>query len=146
MFTRLETEAVNEYLDWHYSLPAEYLRLAKMLVGDLERYMVERLSETFQQPKWYQDFNEELSRSLAVTEEARTELRQVARDILFRNGLDSIPADAQVARTVSLDDILERTFPKCPSGHFVSRTNRLVRWPLEAWDSDMILSGCRFFL
>ena len=112
MFTRLETEAVNEYLDWYYSLPAEYLRLAKMLVGDLERYMVERLSETFQQPKWYQDFNEELSRTLAVTEEARTELRQVARDILSRNGLDSMPADAQVARTVSLDDILERTFPK----------------------------------
>ena len=38
MFTRLETEAVNEYLDWYYSLPAEYLRLAKMLVGDLERW------------------------------------------------------------------------------------------------------------
>ena len=112
MFTRLETEAVNEYLDWYYSLPAEYLRLAKMLVGDLESYMVERLSETFQQPKWYQDFNEKLSRTLAVTEEARTELRQLARDILSRNGLDSMPADAQVARTVSLDDILERTFPK----------------------------------
>ena len=112
MFTRLETEAVNEYLDWYYSLPAEYFRLAKMLVGDLEPYMVERLSETFQQPKWYQDFNEELSRTLTVTEETRTELQQVARDILARNKLESIPADAQTAGTVSLEDILEGGFPK----------------------------------
>ena len=36
-------ENIDLYLDWYYSLPAEYVRLGKMLVGNLEGYMAREL-------------------------------------------------------------------------------------------------------
>ena len=37
---------VDSYLDWYYSLPAEYARLGRMITGSLESYMENRITET----------------------------------------------------------------------------------------------------
>ncbi|MDR1803409.1 MAG: hypothetical protein LBQ94_07360 [Treponema sp.] len=37
---------VDSYLDWYYSLPADYARLGRSITGTLESYMEDRITET----------------------------------------------------------------------------------------------------
>ncbi|OYZ67644.1 MAG: hypothetical protein B7X98_02535 [Methylophilaceae bacterium 17-43-7] len=43
-FNKMESN-VDSYLDWYYSLSGEYIRLAKLLSGDIEKNMEEKLVE-----------------------------------------------------------------------------------------------------
>lgn len=52
-FDRME-QNVDGYLDWYYSLTAEYVRLAKLLTGDIEGYMEQKLSEHIQKGEAYE--------------------------------------------------------------------------------------------
>ena len=57
VFRRLEDEAVDEYLDWYYSLAGEWGRLATLVAGfteDLEDHLVEKLLETIKAGEWDQ--------------------------------------------------------------------------------------------
>ena len=70
-FKRLEDYAVDEYLDWYYSLAGEWLRLFK-LVGGVERledYLAKKVRETFEQEKWYAGINVAFERLLSADEE-----------------------------------------------------------------------------
>jgi hypothetical protein len=40
---------IDGYLDWYYSLSGEYTRLAKLLTGEIEKYMEEELVEKLKQ-------------------------------------------------------------------------------------------------
>jgi hypothetical protein len=51
-FDRME-QNVDGYLNWYYSLPAEYMRLATLLTGQIEGYMEQKLSEHLQQGDTY---------------------------------------------------------------------------------------------
>ena len=56
-FRRLESEAVDEYLDWYYSLAGEWDRVAKLVAGVKELLkddLVDKLLETFMARKWDQ--------------------------------------------------------------------------------------------
>ena len=111
-FTTLENEAVEEYLDWYYSLPAEYVRLSKLLVGDLENYMAEKLRESFEQEKWHGEVNSAFDAVLEVDADTRNELEQAARSILAENRVEPVSSDFEIALTSSLDDILNQSFPQ----------------------------------
>ena len=47
-FDQMESH-VDDYLDWYYSLSGEYVRLAKMMTGEIEKYMADKLVEKLQQ-------------------------------------------------------------------------------------------------
>ena len=128
MFGRLETEAVDEYLDWYYSLPAEWGRLLMLLAGGVERlegHLTEKVRETFEQEKWYAGVNTAFERLMAADEEARSAYEQNVRAILERNRVGSQRlqgAEIDVASIASLDDILTPSFHQ----DFVPAAHRLL--------------------
>lgn len=127
-FEQLETEAVDEYLDWYYSLTAEGGRLIKLISGGidgLEVHLAEKMRETLGQEKWYARANTAFEGLMAADEEAQTAYMQAVRNILKHNRVDPHRmryAAVDVASIASVEDILK------PSFH-----------------QDLILPGVRFF-
>ena len=112
-FARLENDAVNEYLDWYYSLTGEYGRLLKLLTGGtsrLEGYLTEKADETFRREQWFAGVNTGIERVFAADENARLAYKQAVRDILDRNRIDPQHAAVEVVLTESLEDILQPSF------------------------------------
>ena len=124
-FERLENEAVDEYLDWYYSLTAEWGRLVKLLAGGiegLEGHLAEMMRETFEQEKWYAGMNTAFERLMSADEEARIAYEKTVGDILDRNRVDSHRlqhAALDVASITSLEDILQPSFHQdfVPAAH-----------------------------
>lgn len=124
-FHRLENEAVDEYLDWYYSLTAEWGRLVKLLAGGVERlegHLAEKVRETFEQEKWYAGINTAFERLMAADEEARKAYEQTVRAILERNRVGSQrlqDVEIDVASIASLEDILKPSFHQdfVPAAH-----------------------------
>ena len=121
-FARLENDAVNEYLDWYYSLTGEYGRILMLLTGGtsrLEGYLTEKADETFGRDQWFAGVNTGIERVFAADENARTAYEQAVRDILDRNRIDSQHAAVEVVLTESLEDILQPSFYRdfMPAAH-----------------------------
>ena len=124
-FARLENEAVEEYLDWYYSLAGEYGRLGAILSGGLtglEERMAEQSNEVFGQERWFREVNEALNRLSEVDAQARREFERAQRNILETNRLEpgQTEAEIEVVLAVSLDDIVRPSIVE----DFVSSTHR----------------------
>ena len=115
-FEQLETEAVDEYLDWYYSLTAEGGRLIKLISGGidgLEVHLAEKMRETLEQEKWYARANTAFEGLMAADKEARTAYVQAVPDILKHNRVDPHHlryAAVDVASIASVEDILKPSF------------------------------------
>lgn len=109
-FERLERDAVEEYLDWYYSLAAEYGRLGMLLQGRLEGYLAEKVGETFRQAKWYQGVDAAFSALLRADADAAAAYARAASDILDRNRVVPEHPAFDVALTASLADIVQPSF------------------------------------
>ena len=112
-FARLENEAVDEYLDWYYSLTGEYGRLFTLLTGGtagLEEHLAEKAREAFGRDEWFTGFHSAIERLFATDGEASTEYARAVREILDRNRVDPQDDSAEVVLTVSLDDVFQPSF------------------------------------
>ena len=115
-FDRLENEAVDEYLDWYYSLPADWMRLANIIIGGEEGlydYLAEETRKRFDQGKWYESIDKGFRRLTVAGEEARGTYEQAVRAILERNQVDSrqlLYADLDVVSNTSLEEIFKPVF------------------------------------
>ena len=81
-FVRLEMEAVNEYLDWYYSLTGEYGRILMLLTGGtsrLERYLTEKADETFGRKQWFAGVQVSTLASNACSPPMKTQGRRTSR-------------------------------------------------------------------
>jgi hypothetical protein len=87
-FDRMEAN-VDAYLDWYYSLPAEYARIGRMLIGDLEGYMAARLTETLGAGDPFAAVEAELGRALQEDAAALEEYRTAVTEILQRNRVET---------------------------------------------------------
>ena len=106
-FEELENVAVEEYLDWYYSLSAEYVRIGMMLVGRLETHMEEKFRETIQKNQWYEGVDSAFDEVLSTNLQARSDYSESVREILDRNRVVLEPSES---RTASGTDDLE---PSC---------------------------------
>ena len=111
-FQRLENEAVDEYLDWYYSLAGEWVRLFVLGggTGSLEDYLTKKGRETFEKEAWYEGLNTAFNDLLSTNDELRTAYERKVRNILNQNRLDSTDlqhVEIQVVLTASLTDILQ---------------------------------------
>lgn len=97
---------IDRYLDWYYSLPAEYARIGKMMVGELETYMLEKLEEKLKAGAPFREFRVALDDALAASEAARKAYRETAREILDANRVDSPVAHFRIDHEQSMDDLL----------------------------------------
>ena len=115
-FDRLESEGVDEYLDWYYSLTTEWAQIAMLLSGgfeSLENYLSEKAQEIFGQEKWYTGIDAAFERLMAADDKARKAYEQKVRDILERNrvGPQCLQgAEIDVASVMSLGDIFQPSF------------------------------------
>ena len=73
------------YLTWYYSLPAEYARLSKVLVGDLEEYMARELEAKLGSGDPFAAVEAEFTRILAADAVVEAEYREAIAGILARN-------------------------------------------------------------
>ena len=121
-FARLESEAVEEYLDWYYSLAGEYGRLWMLLRGGaarLERHVKEKGLETFGREEYFEGVEAAIDRVFDVEGQASDAYEREVRSILDRNRLDAGQGQVEVVLTESLDSILQPSFHQdfLPAAH-----------------------------
>ena len=114
-FDQIESN-VDGYLDWYYSLSGEYMRLAKLMTGDIEKYMEEKLVEKLKQQEALQPVFAGLEFALAASQKAiNDEYQENFRKILADNrlqvpefGAKNIPgiASAQIRALPTHPDVI----------------------------------------
>ena len=105
-FDRLKGN-VDQYLDWYYSLVGEYTRIANLLVGELQDYMVKKLEESLQQGDAFKEVEVALNSALSEYGTARQLYQQAAEKILNENRATPAGSSFQVVQKVSLKEMLD---------------------------------------
>ena len=103
-FDRME-QNVDGYLDWYYSLTAEYVRLAKLLTGDIEGYMEQKLSEHIQKGEAYKMLTDGLTTAASTYKAIMDEYRVSVEEILKANRLGNETNKTVTVRTMSMKEI-----------------------------------------
>ena len=103
-FDRME-QNVDGYLDWYYSLTAEYVRLAKLLTGEIETYMEQKLSEHLQKGDAYKTLTNGLAAVASTYKAVMDEYRISVAEILKTNRLGDENKQTVAVRTTALKEI-----------------------------------------
>lgn len=104
-FTLMEGN-VDGYLDWYYSLSAEYMRLGKLLLGDIEGYMEAKLSEYLQKGDPSGEIERGIKATLSTHQAAMDDFQLTVKGILDSNRISADGAKLSVMSYVSLNDML----------------------------------------
>lgn len=98
---------VDPYLDWYYSLSAEYVRLAKLMTGTIEGYMEAKLSEYLQQGEAFQKVSDAIATALASHQNVMAEYQRATKAIMDANRQLFPPGvEVRVTKDTSSDNIL----------------------------------------
>lgn len=109
----LKTEGnVDGYLDWYYSLPAEYARIGNALVGNLESYMAERLAEHLYKGDPFKDVEAAIKGAINANENASKEYQAALQKLLGDNRIDVSRIPVETVRRMSRTDAW--TLPEHP--------------------------------
>ena len=73
---------VEGYLDWYYSLPGEWTRLAHLLTGNIEEHLRSRLSEQLSAGEPFATFEQEFEQALRGEARRVEEFRRLAGEVL----------------------------------------------------------------
>ena len=103
----LMEENVDVFLDWYYSLPGEYVRLAKFLTGSFEGYLADNLSAYLMQGAPFEEFERAFSAQLESESDLKRQYRETIKNILADNvvAVDE-PGHVIVAEEISDADSL----------------------------------------
>lgn len=82
------TDNVDLYLDWYYSLPAEYGRIGHMLIGDLEAYIARNMSEALMEGDPFAEYSALLEEALGAEAADGAELRTRVAEIVAANRVE----------------------------------------------------------
>ncbi len=80
-FNQMESN-VDDYLDWYYSLSGEYTRLAKLMTGEIEKYMEDQLAEKLKQEDALKPVLAGIEIALANSKEITDEYQKNVKNIL----------------------------------------------------------------
>lgn len=97
---------VDGYLDWYYSLSAEYMRLANLLIGEIEGYMEAELSEHLQKGDPSGEIERAVKAALSTHEAAVDEYQLAVKGILDSNRISADGNTPIIASYLSLDGML----------------------------------------
>ena len=103
-FDRME-QNVDGYLDWYYSLTAEYERLRKLLTGEIESYMEQKLTEHLQKGDSFKFLSDGLSAASSTYTAVMDEYRISVEEILKANQLDGEIKKTVAVSTTSMKEI-----------------------------------------
>ena len=110
---------VDAYLDWYYSLPADYERLIQYFSGTVESGMQERLSELINEGVDETGLNEQMGLYLQKAQELDKELRGK----LAEYACEDVPEWLIVASEPLSDDFLDA--PLAPTQKFLDAGQRM---------------------
>lgn len=96
---------VDGYLDWYYSLPAEYLRIAAMLTNNLEDRLAADLKSHLSIGNPFSDLQSVMNQYEVEDRAAYQEYRQRVSAILQQNRVDAMPEEVLIVAEYDLDDI-----------------------------------------
>lgn len=102
------TEAnVDPFLDWYYTLKAEYLRTLNLLTGNFEDYLAEKLIEHLQHGAPFKAFEAKVTEALNLQNEIQAEFIREAQAVLARKRVEP-PQDANivVVQKMALPEVL----------------------------------------
>lgn len=85
-FNQMESN-VDDYLDWYYSLSGEYARLAKLMTGEIEKYMEDQLAERLKQEESLKPVLAGIEVALANYKDITDEYQKNVQNILVSNRL-----------------------------------------------------------
>lgn len=110
---RLMAENVDDYLDWYYSLPGEYERIAALATGKLEEWMIEKLEAYLTQGNAFGPVQQSIEETLQKNEVLHKEYQEKINTILAENHINIVGWRQEVIQSSSLDAL------KAPPGHTV---------------------------
>ena len=97
---------VGGYLDWYYSLSGEYTRLAKLMTGEIEKYMEEKLVEKLKQEDALKPVIAGLEVAIVNYKTVTDEYQQDVKEIMAKNRLQVPEFGAKGIPGIALDRIL----------------------------------------
>ena len=97
---------VDDYLDWYYSLEAEYGRLLKLLNGDLDEYLKNNLERLIYKKDIFQDLENAHAKNLSIHSDIQNEYKQTVKKIMDENRIDPSYYTTDVKQNISLDIVL----------------------------------------
>ena len=86
-FDQMETN-LDGFLDWYYTLPAEYARLGTLLMGDFHGHLTTRLEEHLLEGEPFSGMEAALDQGVGEERTLRFEYNKKCREILARNRLE----------------------------------------------------------
>ncbi len=105
-FDRMEVN-VDAYLDWYYSVFAEYARIANLLVGELEDYMAQKMEEKLLQGVSMDGLEQAIQTALHEHETALYAYQKKVERIMAENQVELAPGSRfEVVRQVAMHDLL----------------------------------------
>jgi hypothetical protein len=98
---------VEPFLDWYYTLTAEYLRTLHLLSGNFEDYLAEQLTKHLQDGEPFKAFEAKVAEALALQKTIQEDFVREAQAVLARNRVDP-PEDVNlvVVQRIALPDVL----------------------------------------
>lgn len=92
---------VDKYLDWYYSLPAEYMRIAKTLTGSLESHIENQLMEHLNQNDPFRRVSEAMNDVVAKHQLALAKFQAGKERILAENKIEVSSKHIRIERMIS---------------------------------------------
>ncbi len=105
-FARMEHK-VDSYLDWYYSLSGEYMRLAKYLLGELETFMTDKLTQHLAQGDVLREISGAMAAVIANNEGVLEEYQIEVKRLKDANLSSTTLAQANVVKDVAIGDSLK---------------------------------------
>lgn len=100
-------ENVDVYLDWYYSLPAEWARVANLLTGNIESHLASKLSEALERDQPFGDFERTLESALAEEDRRSEKFRQKANELLEARRVEISPEEeVEISRRAKSEDMM----------------------------------------
>jgi hypothetical protein len=101
IFDRYERN-IDSYLDWYYSLSGEYTRLAKLVLGDIETYMIEKFTENISKGVDTNGLSRVLDRYKGDVDEFNARIQELQERYKVREDI----AQVKVVRTMTKSELL----------------------------------------
>ncbi|MFH1116593.1 MAG: hypothetical protein V1792_21985 [Pseudomonadota bacterium] len=102
-FDRMERN-VDIFLDWYYSLPAEYMRIAKLLTGDLENYLKTRLTECLKTGDPFRGFESAFNETIKDRKALKAQYNRLVQEIISENKVNAASKDVRVVQELGLSE------------------------------------------
>jgi len=100
----------DRYLDWYYSLSAEYVRLFSAATGGLEAHLSRQLQQTLGAGDPFSALNTAISQAMQLEARLAGDVRSRAIDLLESRRVHPAPGvSTEVVGTYALDDMLDLT-------------------------------------